>query len=638
MIPYIYKKIYFNNKQFSSFFSLDGERVKYLDNLSKINIFVGQNNSGKSRFLRELFKRDIEKFEVFEFNDFKNEIEKMKRFVEAVSNNFSSIEGLKSLKIRDSKFILSIESLKYNSFDELLDLMHDLLSIDIFGGELEIETFSHSPGFVGGIIGNYGDVVKGKLVDFSENKDVELFLEDSKGKSDFYKKIEFKKEYIPILRSLNNFDKEIFEIMKRSLEEFSILIPKGLKKVSIDSFYENRIRDIYGLENHYVFTGQKLYNEVQKMLLGDSDDRKIISEYENFLSKEFFNDKQVSLIPKKNSNVLAVKIDEEEKNIYDLGDGIQSIILLTFPLFQCDNGIFFIEEPEINLHPGLQRRFIEIILNSTNNSLKERNHQYFITTHSNHFLDLTFDYSNISVYRFFTSNESYEKKMVEQIKNGDNAILFDLGVKNSSVFLTNASIWVEGITDRLYIKKFLDLYMEKNSKKKFVENIDYSFVEYGGSNISHWLFSEDSEGNDKMLASRLCSKSLVIADKDNNKERKHKDFKKSLGDRYVVLGGLEIENLLSIDVILKVIKSYPKDKNFALKDKLKNEKFLNIKMGEFIDGKLKPSKKYSSSSRSIVDKVNFCKKAINGMTYKDLTPSSIKLSKKIYNFIEEQNQ
>lgn len=37
-----------------SFISDDGEKGDVLKNLSKINIFVGENNSGKSRFLRFL--------------------------------------------------------------------------------------------------------------------------------------------------------------------------------------------------------------------------------------------------------------------------------------------------------------------------------------------------------------------------------------------------------------------------------------------------------------------------------------------------------------------------------------------------------------------------------------------------------
>ena len=115
-------------------------------------------------------------------------------------------------------------------------------------------------------------------------------------------------------------------------------------------------------------------------------------------------------------------------------------------------------------------------------------------------MDLTLDYNNISVYKF--KNKGYDNKQsqiqVTQIEKGNNSILKELGVKDSSVFLSNCTIWVEGITDRLYIRKYLELYqkyMYQNGKieRIFEEDINYSFLEYGGGNITHWSFLD--EGN-----------------------------------------------------------------------------------------------------------------------------------------------
>ena len=60
-----------------------------------------------------------------------------------------------------------------------------------------------------------------------------------------------------------------------------------------------------------------------------------------------------------------------------------------------ENAVFLIEEPEINLHPGYQRKLINILQLEIFNK-----HQYFITTHSNHLIDSCFDYDNISIYKF----------------------------------------------------------------------------------------------------------------------------------------------------------------------------------------------------------------------------------------------
>ena len=84
---------------------------------------------------------------------------------------------------------------------------------------------------------------------------------------------------------------------------------------------------------HSIITGLQFYDSVKNYLLGDLEQREMISEYEKYLSKTFFDGKEVALIPKVNDDVLTVRINNEEYKIYDLGEGIQSIILITFPLF-----------------------------------------------------------------------------------------------------------------------------------------------------------------------------------------------------------------------------------------------------------------------------------------------------------------
>src|SRR6266481_5930628 len=65
--------------------------------------------------------------------------------------------------------------------------------------------------------------------------------------------------------------------------------------------------------------------------------------------------------------------------------------------------------------------------------------------------------------------------------------------QNSSVFLSNSTIWVEGITDRRYVSHYLDLYQnhlrdesEANSlsaPRRYRQDLHYSFVEYAGATL-----------------------------------------------------------------------------------------------------------------------------------------------------------
>lgn len=59
-----------------------------------------------------------------------------------------------------------------------------------------------------------------------------------------------------------------------------------------------------------------------------------------------------------------MKIGNDERPIYDWGDGTQQLIIILFSFFihkDEENKVFLIEEPEMYLHPGILRKFIEVI-------------------------------------------------------------------------------------------------------------------------------------------------------------------------------------------------------------------------------------------------------------------------------------
>lgn len=83
---------------------------------------------------------------------------------------------------------------------------------------------------------------------------------------------------------------------------------------------------------------------------------------------------------------------------------------------------------------------------------------------------------------------------------GDQSILDELGAQPSSVFLSNKSIWVEGITDRLYLREYLRiLQLGFPPDDRIVEDVHYIIAKYGGGNVIHWNFLDNdakSEQND----------------------------------------------------------------------------------------------------------------------------------------------
>lgn len=659
-----------------------------LKNVSKINIFIGVNNSGKSRFLRELFKKQLYfysnqvKIEVLNeiIKEFKEEIKALfTKYGETFKDNNSNLNYRPNLnhigkidleKVNKNTLNLrSVERLTSNidylkEINELINSLEDGRNFNV----------------------NLSKIIKGKVLsedlnsgskpneDANIQKTIYVELEELadkyKGKIKSYEGItfDFKKVYIPTLRGIRN-----------------ILHSDDPN----EDIYSDRTKNDYfrdGIpEECEIFTGLTLYEDVKKLLLGDLKERKYIREFEEFLSREFFENKEVALIPKYNEKNLWIKIGDEEQCIFNLGDGIQSIIILTFPLFKYRDKslLLFIEEPELFIHPGLQRKYIETI-----NSNNFNRCQVFFTTHSNHFLDMTLDVSNIAIYQFnkitalLNENLGNESKfLIQNIDNPSISILNELGVKNSSIFLSNCTIWVEGITDRFYIRKYLSVYQKEMFKEEkidkiFDEDIHYSFVEYSGGNITHWSFLDDEEIEVNEITKNInektiCNRIFLIADSDGyDKEEKEEYSKAKRLDKltqyfkanFYCMKCKEIENMLIPDTIKKVVnrfkdgrvsKNSDKDKDGEIFEKcgFLQQDYIDKNLGLFIDNKIdehiNKSQEYNGYRRkknfakgnTIKNKKTFCEYAIEEIqTLADMSEETVELCEKIYAFIKKSNK
>lgn len=638
------ESILINQSKLGNYEFIDNdEKSKIISNLSKINIFIGSNNSGKSKCMRSIFSDKELKFNSnSEKLNHYNELIKSfnKEINECFDGTISKVDDIGKVELKTLQYL---EEDKCHH-EQFLALINDI----------ERLCEDSSPSFKGGFVPSkyMVDELVMKLKEIAKRYDTKIKKLDL---IEFLDEREFKKIYIPTLRGLRPID------------------------TSKDSFKIRTESDYFCGEEVDIFTGQNLYEEVMKLLCGDFTSRNHLREFEIFLGENFFDGANISLIPKIGQDVIYVKIGEEiEQPIYNLGDGIQSIIILTFKLFseKLHNVLFFIEEPELYLHPGLQRKIIETFL-------KEEflSYQFFITTHSNHLLDLTIDMKNISIYKFRKmidkDDDSYMEKSanftIENINSGDTSVLRLLGVNNSSVFLSNCTIWVEGITDRLYIRKCLKIYQEEKYKNKeidkvFNEDVHYSFIEYSGGNITHWDFldTEDSdESNDfkKMSHNSISNRIFLIADSDGytsegksgtKKGKRIENLENFLGDRFYCLKAKEIENILPPEVIKKAIFEFRNvDKRILDGVQFNIDEYKDENLGEYIDKKISEGiiiqkekgieiegnkQKKFKKDNTISSKVKFCENAIVHINkLEDLSEEYLDLCKNIYNFIKSSN-
>lgn len=582
--------------------------------LSKTNVFIGENNSGKSRFLRYLFKTDFYSLSDEGFTQFINKIDqiiRLNRYSNAIYDTYYT--DLLSNKEKFNKICGKItkDPTSYVYIQgQFFQLLRSICETNTLNNKFYFPIIRGTK--------DYKTIINNKL---------QIFLKSANS--------------IQNKDAINHYI-SLLNLQSDGLESFDIY------NDIITHEYFNDYEDI----KEKILTGGKLYNEIKSMLLGDGSQRKVIEEFQKFLQENFFsNYDKVQLIPNEEKKVLYVKIGNDERAIYDWGDGTQQLIVILYSLYKHKDEtgkLFFIEEPEMYLHPGILRKFIEVI-----NSDVFKNHQYFITTHSNIVLDTSADTNiKMSIFKFKKvnniKNNCGKNFLIEQCNNGDVSLLNELGVRNSSVFLSNCSIWVEGITDRLYLKHYLELYYKKNPNEKvYRENIDYTFIEYGGGNVVHFNFDEKIDDSNSINAKYINNKIFLIADNDNTKpgtkkaNRKEK-YKGLLGNNFYELSATEIENLITFETLKQILINQNPNKEEEICEVLKDKKeFTNKKLGNFIDGLFPEGgiKKYAAESGTIKNKLEFCKEAISVMNdYDKLSKEAKTLTEKIYEFISNNNK
>lgn len=577
---------------------------------AKTNVFIGENNSGKSMFLRSLFQDDSKT--LYSLTD-----TALRKIIQNLSALYGiATVGLKNLPDNINKFSYLAGKLK----DERAQYSN--IPNRFFGALREdCSTIDYQKRFYFPVIRgvkNYKQVINNKLVGFREqlkeiqNKDTINHFIDSLG-----------------YKSSGLDDLDIYQEVISNEHFMAATSLKGR-----------------------ILTGGKLYYEIKSMLLGKEEQREIITEFQDFLRTTFFSEhKDILLTPMETEKVLYLKIGNEERPIHKWGDGIQQLIIILYSLYKHkkeENLLFFIEEPELYMHPGILRKFVEVI-----NSDTFKNHQYFITTHSNIILDVSADSGvDMSIFKFKKvknkATNGGKPFLIEQCNNGDESLLNELGVRNSSVFLSNCSIWIEGITDRLYIKHFLKLYNKKfQDKKIFRENLDFTFIEYAGGNLPHFNFDANQKNSDLINSRFINNKIFLVTDNDNckagSKKAERKELlKANLKDNYYDLAVLEIENLISAVVLLELLKKQnPKEITIIESSTNKLINYKDKKLGLFIDSIFRDTnvRKYATNSGTINNKLQFCNSAIEQtLDYDSLTDEAKALTEKVYAFILNNNK
>jgi len=242
---------------------IDARGAQWLSKLTTLNVFIGVNNTGKSRLLRALFGVDQLRYWPINVTD------------KQIQQVLDSAEGwLELIKNQIQRNILG-ESGKDPYLVGLIDDLSSLLQeskVEMKYGAI-ISKMSDFDGVLSSLSGQYSQL---KNIYSSLQKDiVGKAHRASKTITEFREDKEHKRIYIPTLRGLRPLPDTEQPYQRRTVEDyFSGAHVQGSAK---------QTHSKGALRNASIITGLELYDEVLSYLRGNQIQRSIIRDYETYL-------------------------------------------------------------------------------------------------------------------------------------------------------------------------------------------------------------------------------------------------------------------------------------------------------------------------------------------------------------------
>ncbi|AVF63964.1 AAA family ATPase [Vibrio alginolyticus] len=288
---------------------------------------------------------------------------------------------------------------------------------------------------------------------------------------------------------------------------------------------------------------------IQNPPLQKLSDKTKFSAINDFVQDVLGNESAQIEIPYERDMIL-VHMDGKTLPLESLGTGVHEVVILAAAATLLTETIICVEEPELHLHPLLQKKLITYLANKTDN-------QYFFTTHSAHLLDAV----EGEIFHVTQVDGESHVQAISSTKERA-SVCNDLGYKASDILQANCIIWVEGPSDRIYLN-----YWIKAKYPYLIEGLHYSIMFYGGRLFSH-LSALDKDEQEEVIEDFVCVRSLnrnsiIMFDSDKStpqsrlnttKRRLANEFDQGPGFAWITKGR-EVENYLDFDQLEQSIQA-----------------------------------------------------------------------------------
>ena len=411
-----------------------------------MNVFVGENNSGKSNIFLALKKLKLylenngnyypknspTPHPVFTKSDWHLEQLDTEMNIE-VSLILNDVEKESLLKQIIGAFILSKE--KKNELREELD---NELTI-IFQNKYHVNL--SSPFFRWGNfyitfdsvlsielpISKYKPLKLQQIVSYCQANNISFYESFKSHLNSPYMGINTSGDIYNIISKIFYENFKIFEDIRQNPDSEKINVNESLDGVSTAAI-------LFNLKNGDI-RQRKIYNIIQK-------------EFEKYFPQLSFE--IIEKYKKIHIMIRSKKWEKYEHFLNQAGTGIMEFLIVLVNLIGSKNKVFVFEEPELHLHPSAQRSLSKLIYEHSNNN------QIIIITHSPVFVDSKNITKNTIVRHFDGKNR------ISQISDGIfdlieiSKIYKELNGSNKELFFSRAVLLVEGETELGALPVFAD--------------------------------------------------------------------------------------------------------------------------------------------------------------------------------------